>query len=132
MKSDWLERIILNRKKLEEGYAANPRHFQGFKQDLTEDRYIEPCHFIYELIQNADDQKASKIHFQINNEEIVISHNGKNFTDRDVDDITTPRNSKKTNDANQIGKYGIGFFSVYSICESPIIYSSIKFDIFIF
>ena len=132
MKNDWLERIILNRKKLEEGYAANPRHFSGLKQDLTEDRYNDPCHFIYELIQNADDQNASNVYFEINNYEIMITHNGKNFTEQDVDDITTPRNSKKVNDPKKIGKYGIGFFSVYSICDSPIIYSSINSENFFF
>ena len=38
---------------------------KGFKRLLT-DLYPDNAHFIYELLQNAEDAGASKVHFVLN------------------------------------------------------------------
>lgn len=84
--------------------------------------YSDPSHFIYELLQNADDAKASKVIFNLTSDYLEITHNGeKLFNFDDVDSITTVGSSTK--DINSIGTFGAGFKSVFAITKTPFIYS---------
>ena len=89
--------------------------------------HSDPTHFIYELIQNADDAEAKKIHFEIKDEEIRVSHDGKPFTIEDIESITGSGNSTKKDKDNKIGKFGIGFKSVFVVTTKPKIHSG-KFN----
>ena len=40
------------------------------------DKYPESAHFVYELLQNADDALATKVWIQILPEEMLFKHNG--------------------------------------------------------
>ncbi|NQZ97505.1 MAG: hypothetical protein HRU01_13430, partial [Myxococcales bacterium] len=104
--------LILNMK--ENNYNAN---------ELIANLYSEPSHFIYELLQNAEDSQASEIRFELEPDSLTIIHNGKDFNYDDVESITTIGNSTKANDLTKIGKFGAGFKSVYAITDSPLIYS---------
>lgn len=84
--------------------------------------YSDPSHFIYELLQNADDAKASKVIFNLASDYLEITHNGeKLFNFGDVDSITTVGSSTK--DINSIGTFGAGFKSVFAITKTPYIHS---------
>ena len=38
--------------------------------------YSDPTHFVYEILQNADDYGATEILFKLSKDDIVIEHNG--------------------------------------------------------
>ena len=94
---------------------------------IIADNYSDPAHFIYELIQNADDAQATKIHFDIEGEEIRVFHNGRDFEIKDIESITQVNNSTKEDEEDKIGKFGIGFKSVFNITTKPKIHSG-KFN----
>lgn len=85
--------------------------------------YKEPTHFIYELLQNADDAGAVKVSFELSEDELIVSHDGaKDFSLKDIISITGIGNSTKKNDSS-IGKFGMGFKSVFAITKVPYIYN---------
>ena len=93
--------------------------FEGFKRLLT-DLYPDNAHFIYELLQNAEDAKASKIHFVLNADKLEFEHNGHElFEIEDIESITNIGSSTKTDDPTNIGKFGIGFKAVFAYTNTP-------------
>ncbi len=85
--------------------------------------YSDPCHFIYELLQNADDAGASEVMFDLTSKSLKVTHNGEEFDFKDIDSITTVGSSTKKDDVNSIGTFGAGFKSVFAITKTPSIYS---------
>ncbi len=85
--------------------------------------YKNPTHFIFELIQNAEDAKATSIQITLEKSRLIFRHNGRPFDLRDIKGITGVDYSSKADDITQIGRFGIGFKAVFGICESPEIYS---------
>ena len=86
--------------------------------------YSDPSHFIYELLQNSDDAKASEVIFNLSANSLEIKHNGSKLFDfNDVDSITTVGSSTKVDDINSIGTFGAGFKSVFAITKTPNIHS---------
>lgn len=117
--------LIKNRQEFVDAQIKN-----GF--DLTTvlvDLYSDISHFVYEILQNAEDAFASEIIFNLFNDKLVIEHDGVSFTPSDIDAISSISNVKnlKKNNPDSIGKFGIGFKSVYNITESPRIQSG-KYD----
>ena len=45
--------------------------------EMIAELYSDSSHFIYELLQNADDAKASEVIFKLTRETLKITHNGK-------------------------------------------------------
>ena len=90
---------------------------------LVTNLYSDKFHFIYELLQNADDAQASEISFTLRPEALEIRHNGKLFDYNDVYSITTIGSSTKAEDINLIGKFGAGFKSVFAVTNTPYIHS---------
>jgi len=85
--------------------------------------YNDPSHFIYELLQNAEDAKAKKVKFKLFENKIEIEHKGHPFTFKDVESITAVNYSTKKDDLTAIGKFGIGFKSVFAVTKTPSISS---------
>ncbi|WP_297085433.1 GreA/GreB family elongation factor [uncultured Draconibacterium sp.] len=95
----------------------------GITSLLTE-LYPDNAHFIYELLQNAEDTGAKKVSFELKRNELIFIHNGdKLFCDNDIEAITNIGKGTKKDDVNKIGKFGVGFKSVFSYTKSPSIYS---------
>lgn len=92
------------------------------------EKYTDKAHFIYELLQNADDAKATEVQFEIRPHELLFAHNGtRHFTissieteNGDVNAITAVANSNKQ--TASIGKFGVGFKSVFQYTDAPRIY----------
>lgn len=48
-------------------------------------KYSSNAHFVYELLQNADDVKATWVKFELEANGLWFKHNGKNFSISDID-----------------------------------------------
>jgi len=96
---------------------------------LLADRYDDRTHFIFELLQNAEDalagrpswQGARAVHFTLSANELRISHFGRPFDGRDVLGICGI--AENTKDLTAIGRFGIGFKSVYAFTDRPEVHS---------
>lgn len=85
--------------------------------------YADRTHFIFELMQNAEDAKASKVQFDLFDDRLEVRHDGRLFTERDVIGICGVVRGTKGEDLTQIGKFGIGFKSVYAYTTAPEVHS---------
>lgn len=96
---------------------------------LLSDRYDERTHFIFELLQNAEDalQRLNKpsrsraVSFNLERDTLQVSHYGDPFSEPDVRGICGIDESTKK--INEIGRFGIGFKSVYAFTDQPEIHS---------
>ena len=96
---------------------------EGINRLLTE-LYPDNAHFIYELLQNAEDPQATEVQFILTNSSVKFTHNGERlFTFKDVESITSIGNSTKRDDATSIGKFGVGFKAVFAYTNTPEIHS---------
>ena len=103
--------------------AKKSNSFEGTKRLLTE-LYPDNAHFIYELLQNSEDACARNVRFYLKSDCLIMSHDGsKIFTLNDVKGITNIGNSTKKNDSTSVGKFGVGFKSVFSFTDAPRVYS---------
>jgi hypothetical protein len=91
--------------------------------DLLGHLYSERTHFIFELIQNAEDAGASELIFELFEDRLEVRHDGRPFTEDDVRGVCGVGASSKSGDLTKIGTFGIGFKSVYAYTNSPRIYS---------
>ena len=91
--------------------------------DLLGQLYSERTHFIFELIQNAEDAGASELAFELFADRLELRHDGRPFTEADVRGVCGVGKSGKSGDLTAIGKFGIGFKSVYAYTRSPRIHS---------
>ena len=100
------------------------RRDKGFRDSFTK-IYDDRTHFIYELLQNAEDAMATDVCFKLNEDSLEFSHNGTQiFNLDDIKGVTGWGNSTKKDDkGTKIGKFGIGFKSVYGYTDEPEIYS---------
>lgn len=85
--------------------------------------YTDRTHFIFELVQNAEDAGATELTFTLHSDRLEVRHNGRAFTEADVRGICGIDESTKTEDLTKIGKFGIGFKSVYAFTRRPEIHS---------
>ena len=119
------ERLMERRRKFIDGLDANKGEIN---LDIFEDFYPDKAHFVYELLQNAEDAGATEIAFTLTPEKLVCEHNGRAFTLADVTSITGLHDSTKANAQDKIGKFGVGFKSVFVYTHAP----SIRSDDFAF
>ena len=92
--------------------------------DLLGQLYSERTHFIFELIQNAEDAGATELAFELFEDRLEYRHDGRPFTEADVRGVCGVGKSGKSGDLTKIGKFGIGFKSVYAYTKSPRVHSA--------
>lgn len=85
-------------------------------------QYSDRTHFIYEILQNAEDAGATHIRFQLEKDRFIIFHNGRPFNVKDIEGVCGIASGTKE-DGTRIGHFGIGFKSVYCYTDRPQIYS---------
>lgn len=85
--------------------------------------YTDRTHFIFELLQNAEDARASRIRFRLFEDRLEVTHDGRLFNESDVRGLCGVGEGTKREDLTQIGKFGIGFKSVYAYTSTPEIHS---------
>ena len=98
--------------------------------------YKDGLTIIKEMIQNADDAEATEVNILYDNRThptekllfkgmaeshgpALIVHNNSTFTDEDFENITKLAGATKANQPLKIGKFGVGFCSVYHITDVP-------------
>jgi len=113
------DKLVEKRKKWVESSKENRFDFESILAGL----YNDPSHFIYELLQNAEDEGATKARFVLTENTLDFYHDGKDFDLQDIEGVTGIGSSKKKDDLNMIGKFGVGFKSVFAITETPYIFS---------
>ena len=91
--------------------------------DLLGHLYSERTHFIFELIQNAEDAGATELDFELFGDRLELRHDGRPFTEADVRGVSGVGASAKSGDLTRIGQFGIGFKSVYAYTRTPYIHS---------
>lgn len=105
----------------------------GIKNLLTE-LYPDNAHFIFELLQNAEDARikydptskgAKSVKFLLKDDVLTFQHNGEGlFTLDNVVGITGIGSSPtKRDDPTAIGKFGVGFKAVFAYTNTPEIHS---------
>jgi hypothetical protein len=113
--------IAVQRQMLLDGIDANEG---DINLRIFEDFYPDEAHFIYELLQNAEDAEATEVFFELSPHSCAFEHNGaRHFNERDIRGITGIFNSSKKDNQDKIGKFGVGFKSVFVYTDSPIVYS---------
>ena len=140
---EWFEKLVKDRE--DNAKVIEKRSMQGVKKDVVE-KYSDSAHFVYELLQNADDAKATKCEFVLEKNKLYFSHNGTvRFSvsnpeteefDADnnalghINSITSVGSSTKENELSTIGKFGVGFKAVFQYTDTPHIYDeNYKFKI---
>jgi len=96
---------------------------------LLAHRYHDRTHFIFELLQNAEDALARRtdwhgsraVRFTLADGVLRVSHSGLPFAEPNVIGICGILESTK--DLTSIGRFGIGFKSVYAFTSRPEIHS---------
>ena len=137
----WFEALTQDRS---DGADMLERPFMRGVQRSVVDKYSDQAHFIYELLQNADDVKATIATFRLEESGLYFTHNGSvHFTVSNpqneeadtnnsilghINAITSIANSNKT--GASIGKFGVGFKAVFQYTQTPHIYDpKIRFKI---
>lgn len=98
-------------------------------RDLLVDRYDSASHFIFEFLQNAEDalrrrkgwNGSREVRFELRTDALRIVHCGKPFSLGDVKGVCGV--GETTKDLTDIGRFGIGFKSIYSVTERPEVHS---------
>lgn len=104
--------------------------------EIAQNLYKDKAHFVYELLQNADDQGVTMVRFIL-----IFVHNApRHFTITNPETHETDRKEGRFGDINsivfiafsakqgkkenniRIGKFGIGFKSVFQYTTKPEIY----------
>ena len=86
--------------------------------------FKEKSHFFYELLQNAEDAKATKIRFRMFDDALAVFHDGMPFTMDNLERLCDIGYSDKPEDGQTIGKFGLGFKSVFGICKTVYLHSA--------
>lgn len=97
--------------------------------ELAAGLYDDRTHFIFELLQNAEDalgrreewDGSREVTFNLSPTRLTISHFGKPFDEADVRSVCDIAESTKN--ATSIGRFGLGFKSVYTVTDLPEIHS---------
>ncbi|MBR4545102.1 MAG: AAA family ATPase [Oscillibacter sp.] len=125
----------LAKDRTENAKVLEKPSMSGTKDSVT-DKYSDQAHFVYELLQNADDAGATRARFVLYPDKLVFAHNGtERFTisnpeteDADkergklghINAITSIGHSTKSE--AKIGKFGVGFKAVFQYTAAPRIY----------
>ena len=119
----------------EDNIRRRGAEFDDIGRLISEQLYSDRSHFVYELLQNAEDalerrfkhnpndNSSREVQFRLFEDKLEFRHFGIPFNEEDVKGVSDVLKGTKTEDFVQIGKFGIGFKSVYAFTASPEIHS---------
>lgn len=103
-----------------------------YGKHTSQSLYADRTHFIFELLQNAEDALERRgdawngdrqVEFILSEDQLRYEHSGDPFNEEDVRAICEFDESTKHESLTQIGRFGIGFKSVFAYTSEPRIYS---------
>uniref|UniRef100_A0A8C6S4M2 Sacsin/Nov domain-containing protein n=1 Tax=Neogobius melanostomus TaxID=47308 RepID=A0A8C6S4M2_9GOBI len=117
------------------------KHYLSDSSNYILRRYPDGGQILKELIQNADDAGATEVVFIHDNRSYgtenlwaedlakyqgpaLYAYNNAQFTDADWEGIQSVARSVKRGDPNKVGRFGLGFNSVYHITDVTSIFSA--------
>ena len=103
-------------ERFDKADSANNNDISKALNTITYQINKKPETFIYELIQNADDNAGDRdvnVNFFITDKYLLVSHNGAPFRFNNVFAICSVNAEDKSEDIDKIGFKGIGFKSVF-------------------
>lgn len=135
----------LSKDRAESAAMLEKPSMRGVKNSVV-DKYSDQAHFIYELLQNADDAGATTARFVLKKDCLIFAHNGtRHFSVSnpatedndssagvlgDINAIISIAHSNKVEVEASIGKFGVGFKAVFQYTSTPHIYDpNFKFRI---
>ena len=141
MSSDQFKHIQSIRKDFRDGSKRLKISSQNAIRTLADDLYNKHTHFIFELIQNAEDNTYADqntyppyISFRLTKTDptdsvgsdgaLIIQNNEVGFSADNVDTICTVGETTKEKGHGYIGEKGIGFKSVFRVTNNPYIFSN--------
>ena len=141
MSSEQFEHIQRIRQDFHEGSERLKNSSNNSIRTLADDLYNKDTHFIFELIQNAEDNTYEKqgtyppyISFRLTKTDptctsgssgaLIIQNNETGFNADNVDAICAVGETTKEKEHGYIGEKGIGFKSVFRVTENPHIFSN--------
>ena len=126
----WFNELVRDREENARILAKDS--MKGYRQSPI-DKYSDRAHFVYEFLQNADDAKAKRCKFSLNNDGLTFMHDGSVLFD-----ISNPKSEGRdrnngqlggvnaitaaglsTKNGNEIGRFGIGFKAVFQYTDEP-------------
>jgi hypothetical protein len=133
----------LRLKALQSGFESRVEVNQRMLIDKMLARYSSDFVVCRELIQNSDDAKATSFHFEITCDggssekdlhnktitEIRAINNGLVFNETDWKRVAAI--AEGNTNVESVGQFGVGFFSVFSFSEEPIITSGNEYMAFV-
>lgn len=116
----FLAKVRAKRQKLADVLADED--YSGIR-NIVEELYPDRAHFIYEVLQNAEDKTATSARFELRPDRLIFEHDGQAFSESDVWGITNIGKSTKAGEVDKIGRFGVGFKAVFAYSETPHIWS---------
>ena len=114
--------VIAEIRQDREDLARVLKKHSGIRK-IVEELYPDSAHFIYELLQNAEDTGADEVKFILSKTTLLFEHNGRPFDKADILAITDIGEGTKEHDEEKIGRFGVGFKAVFAYTETPRIWS---------
>ncbi|MDO9576172.1 MAG: hypothetical protein Q7J55_06565, partial [bacterium] len=128
-------------RKIREDFQASQRVKDSLNNSieaLARDLYSKDTHFIFELIQNAEDNayeieepslsfllvKTDPTETKDSDGALIMQNNEVGFSVANVDAICAVGNTTKSKIEGYIGEKGIGFKSVFKVTSNPHIFSN--------
>lgn len=116
----FIDDVRAKRKKLADVLMDDD--YSGIRE-IVEELYPDRAHFIYELLQNAEDVEAKHASFILEENKLIFEHDGNAFGEDNVWGITNIGKGSKREQQDTIGRFGIGFKAVFAYSETPYIWS---------
>src|SRR5262245_48694200 len=106
----FLDEVRARRQKL--AAVLMDEDYSGIRE-IGEELYPDRAHFLFELLQNAEDTGATEATFDLQADGVTFEHNGLPFTEANVWAITNIGKGTKKQEDDQIGRFGVGFKAVF-------------------
>lgn len=113
------KQLVINRVREERVDLAKALKKHTGIRRIVEELYPDSVHFIFELLQNAEDTGATEVGFELRSDGLSFVHNGRPFSEADILGITDVGEGTKFDDDDTIGRFGVGFKAVFAYTESP-------------
>ena len=110
LQNSWFN-ALHERRKNALGVFKDPEYINVFNGVI--DKYCDSAHFIYELLQNADDAKATEVEMVLTKNQFIFTHNGKErFT------VSDPENAE---DSFSFSFHEVCFHRTLSALSVPVV-----------